>query len=75
MLKFTMLSKQLILIFLLKLLIILKIRNLIKAVFFVSALINLPPAVKATEFSVIDKKNITSQSESINWDNLFFNCI
>ncbi len=47
-----------------------KIRNLIKAIFFVSALINLSPSGKATESFSNDEKNF-SQSKSINWVNKF----
>jgi len=45
----------------------LKIRNLIKATLFVSALINLSPAGKATQFFTKDTKNF-SQFKSVNWD-------
>ena len=45
-----------------------KIRKLIKAIFFVSALINLSPSSKATQFFAIDSKKF-SQSKSINWVN------
>ena len=48
-----------------------KIRKLIKAIFFVSALINLPPSSKATQFIAINSKNF-SQSKSVNWVNNFF---
>ena len=44
-----------------------KIRNLIKATLFVSALINLSPAGKATQFFTKDTKNF-SQFKSVNWD-------
>ena len=44
------------------------IRNLIKAIFFVSALINLSSTVKATDFFSSDEKNL-SQSKNINWVN------
>ena len=47
-----------------------KIRKLIKAIFFVSALINLPPSSKATQFFAINSKNF-SQSKSVNWVNNF----
>ena len=50
---------------------ILKIRKLIKAIFFVYALINLSPSSKATQFFAIDSKKI-SQSKSINWINNVF---
>ncbi len=43
-----------------------KIRNLIKAIFFVPALINLSPSVKAIEFFLNDAKSF-SQSKSIKW--------
>jgi hypothetical protein len=46
----------------------LKIRNLIKATFFVSALINLSPSGKAVELFSNDLKNF-SQSKNINWVN------
>jgi hypothetical protein len=49
----------------------LKIRKLIKAIFFVSALINLSPSSKATQFFAIDSKNF-SQSKSVNWVNNVF---
>ena len=45
-----------------------KIRNLIKATFFVSALINLSPSGKAIELFSNDLKNF-SQSKNINWVN------
>ena len=45
-----------------------KIRNLIKATFFVSALINLFPSGKAIELFSNDLKNF-SQSKNINWVN------
>ena len=45
-----------------------KIRNLIKATFFVSALINLSPSGKAVELFSNDLKNF-SQSKNINWVN------
>ncbi len=48
-----------------------KIRKLIKAIFFVSALINLPPSSKATQFFDINSKNF-SQSKSVNWVNNLF---
>ena len=48
-----------------------KIRKLIKAIFFVSALINLTPSSKATQFFAIDSKNF-SQSKSVNWINNVF---
>ena len=48
-----------------------KIKKLIKAIFFVSALINLSPPSKATQLFAIDSKNF-SQSKSFNWvDNVF----
>ena len=50
---------------------ILKIRKLVKAILFVSALINLSPSSKATQFFDIDSKNF-SQSKSIHWINNFF---
>ena len=50
---------------------IIKIRKLIKAIFFVSALINLSPSSKATQFFAIDSKNF-SQSKSVNWINNVF---
>ena len=45
-----------------------KIRNLIKATFFVSALINLSPSGNAIELFSNDLKNF-SQSKNINWVN------
>ena len=48
-----------------------KIKKLIKAIFFVSALINLSPSGKATQFFAIDLKNF-SQSKSVNWVNNVF---
>ena len=48
-----------------------KIRKLIKAIFFVSALINLSPSSKATQFFAINSKNF-SQSKSVNWVNNLF---
>ena len=48
-----------------------KISILIKAIFFVSALIHLSPSSKATQFFAIDSKNF-SQSKSVNWVNNFF---
>ena len=48
-----------------------KIKKLIKAIFFVSALINLSPSSKATQFFAIDSKNF-SQSKSVNWVNNVF---
>ena len=45
---------------------ILKIRKLVKAILFVSALINLSPSSKATELIVTDSKKI-SQLKSVNW--------
>ncbi len=48
-----------------------KIRNLIKAIFFVSALINLPPSGKAALFLTNDTK-ISSQSPNVNWVNQVF---
>ena len=45
-----------------------KIRKLIKAIFFVSALINFSPSSKATQLFVTDPKNI-SQSKSVSWAN------
>ncbi len=50
---------------------ILKIKKLIKAIFFVSALINLSPSSQATQFFAIDSKNF-SQSKSVNWVNNVF---
>ena len=50
---------------------IIKIRKLIKAIFFVSALINLSPSSKATQFFAIDSKNF-SQSKRVNWVNNVF---
>ena len=49
----------------------LKIRKLIKAIFFVSALINLSPSSQATQFFAIDSKNF-SQSKSVNFINNVF---
>ncbi len=43
-----------------------KIRNLIKAIFFVSALINLSPSGKATQFFASDAK-VLPQSKVVNW--------
>ncbi len=48
-----------------------KIRNFIKATFFVFALINLSSSGKATESFSNDEKNF-SQSKSINWVNKFY---
>ena len=48
-----------------------KIKKLIKAIFFVSALINLSPSSKATQLFAIDSKNF-SQSKSVNWVNNVF---
>ena len=48
-----------------------KIRKFIKAIFFVSALINLSPSSKAKQFVAIDSKNF-SQSKSVNWVNNVF---
>ena len=48
-----------------------KIRKFIKAIFFVSALINLPPSSKATQFFAINSKNF-SQSKNVNWVNNLF---
>ena len=48
-----------------------KIRKLIKAIFFVSALINLSPSSKATQFFAVDSKKF-SQSKSVNWVNNVF---
>ena len=47
------------------------IRNLIKAIIFVSALSNLSPSLKATQFLTNDTR-ITSQSKSVNWVNKVF---
>ena len=43
-----------------------KIRNLVKVIFFVSALINLSPSGKATELFANETRN-SSQSKSVNW--------
>ena len=43
-----------------------KTRNLVKAIFFVSALINLSPTGKATELFANETRN-SSQSNSVNW--------
>ena len=48
-----------------------KVRKLIKAIIFVSALINLPPSSKATQIFAINSKNF-SQSKSVNWVNNVF---
>lgn len=48
-----------------------KIRNLIKAIFFVSALINLSPSSKASKLFDLDSKK-NSQSKNINWVNKRF---
>ena len=48
-----------------------KIRKLIKAIFFVSALINLTPSSKATQFFDFDSKDF-SQSKSVNLINNLF---
>ncbi len=48
-----------------------KIRNLIKAIFFVYALINLSPSSKASILFAIDSKK-NSQSKKINWVNIGF---
>ena len=48
-----------------------KIRKLIKAIFLVSALINLSPSSKATHFFALDSKKF-SQSKSVNWVNNVF---
>ena len=45
-----------------------KIRKLIKAIIFVSALINLSPSSKATQLFATDSKKI-SQSKNVNWVN------
>ena len=45
-----------------------KIRKLIKAIFFVSALINLSPSSKATQLFATDSKKI-SLSKNVNWVN------
>ena len=45
-----------------------KIKNLIKAIFFVSALINLTPSANATQFFFNDAE-VVPQSKSINWIN------
>ena len=47
---------------------ILKIRKLVKAILFVSALINLSPSSKATQLFATDSKKI-SQSKNVNWVN------
>ena len=43
-----------------------KTRNLVKVIFFVSALITLSPTGKATEFFANDTRN-SSLSKSVNW--------
>ena len=43
-----------------------KSRNLVKVIFFVSALINLSPTGKATELFINETRN-SSQSKSVNW--------
>ena len=43
-----------------------KSRNLVKVIFFVSALINLSPTGKATELFANETRN-SSQSKSVNW--------
>ena len=48
-----------------------KIRKLIKAIFFVSALINLSPSSKATQLLAIDSKKI-SHLKTVNWVNNVF---
>ncbi len=48
-----------------------KIRKLIKAIFFVSALINLPPSSKATQIFAINSKSF-SQSKSVSLVNNLF---
>ena len=48
-----------------------KIRNLIKSIVFISALINLSPSGKASQFFINDAK-ISSQSKNINWVNKGF---
>ena len=48
-----------------------KSRNLVKVIFFVSALINLSPTGKATELFANETRN-SSQSKSVNWVNNVF---
>ncbi len=48
-----------------------KIRNLIKSTFFITALINLSPSGEASQFFFNDAK-ISSQSKNINWVNKGF---
>ena len=48
-----------------------KIRNLIKSIVFISALINLSPSGEASQFFINDAK-ISSQSKNINWVNKGF---